>query len=207
MQNLYRESQKQALSLQPSQNGEAWALIELARRLAEVRAKDSPSSDEIREIVRLNWRVWTIFQAELVDEACEINTEIRANLLALANFIDKHSINIIRKPQASMLEILVNINRHIGNGLMGRTAEDGDVGGLPAEGALGDEERSGVRQWWRAPGGGFSCYRICERRSATSATGEPRGCAQGRAGRRDYHATRAETFSEGGEGSPGGDEG
>ena len=48
---------------------EAWALIEAARRMA-VAIESNPGDDlksrnAIRETIRLNWRLWTIFQAEL----------------------------------------------------------------------------------------------------------------------------------------------
>lgn len=73
----------------------------------------------MKEITRLNWRIWTIFQSELVDPECPVPKEIRENLLSLSNFIDKRSIDIISNPSPEKLGVLININRQIGAGLMG----------------------------------------------------------------------------------------
>jgi flagellar biosynthesis activator protein FlaF len=68
--------------------------------------------------VRFNWRLWTIFQTDLIDQNCTLPAEVRGNLLGLANFIDRHTASILVNPEASQIDVLVNINRQIGEGLL-----------------------------------------------------------------------------------------
>jgi flagellar protein FlaF len=73
---------------------------------------------EMLEAIRRNWRLWTIFQANLADAACALPTEVRGNLLGLANFIDQHTAGLLANPDPGKIDVLVNINRQIGEGLL-----------------------------------------------------------------------------------------
>ena len=94
---------------------EAWALLEAARRLHQT--KDGPI-DDFRAALRKNWRLWTIFQASLLDPECQVPMEIRRNLLGLANFIDRQTAVLLAKPEAGKVEALIHINRQISEGLL-----------------------------------------------------------------------------------------
>jgi len=80
-------------------------------------ALNSGDHDEMKAAVRLNWRLWTIFQAELLSPNCEIPMGIRQNILSLANFIDGHSVKFMSDPVAKDMDVLININREISGGL------------------------------------------------------------------------------------------
>lgn len=123
MNNPYATQQRAALENAPPQAAEGYALIELARRMDEA-ARMPEDLATIRDVVRLNWRVWTIFQAELVDPDCTTPTQIRENLLSLSNFIDKRSAELIGTPDAAKLPVLININRQIGAGLLGSPSDN-----------------------------------------------------------------------------------
>ena len=73
---------------------------------------------ELLATVRRNWRLWTIFQASLVDAECSMPIEPRRNLLGLADFIDRHTAKILAEPSPEHVDVLVNINRQIGEGLL-----------------------------------------------------------------------------------------
>jgi len=95
---------------------EAWALLESARDLSH--AKTGPT-DRFLAALRRNWRLWTIFQASLLDPACTMPAEIRGNLIGLANFIDKRSAELLAKPDDhGVIDALININVQIGEGLL-----------------------------------------------------------------------------------------
>ncbi|MGE5545702.1 MAG: flagellar biosynthesis regulator FlaF [Solirubrobacterales bacterium] len=94
---------------------EAWALTEAARRMLD--AKTRGPGDELLGAVRLNWRLWTIFQAELSSPECPLPDDIRSNMLSLANFVDKTTVDLIADPQPQKLDILITINRNIAAGL------------------------------------------------------------------------------------------
>lgn len=94
---------------------EAWALLESARELSH--AKTGPS-ERFLAALRRNWRLWTIFQASLLDPQCTVPADIRGNLIGLANFIDKHSAELLAKPDPRLIDVLININVQIGEGLL-----------------------------------------------------------------------------------------
>ena len=129
--NPYAKQQKSALQHASPQAAEGWALIEMARRL-DTAVQDPTNIEKILEMTRLNWRIWTIIQAELVDPECPLPREIRENLINLSNFIDKRSADVIAEPSADKLSVLININRQIGAGLMEGTSSEGQEGTAPA---------------------------------------------------------------------------
>jgi len=83
--------------------------------MRESQEKNDPAA--MMTAARLNWRLWTIFQAELLDPKCTVPIDVRSNLISLSNFIDKHTVGFIAKPAAAKLDVLININRDIAGGL------------------------------------------------------------------------------------------
>lgn len=105
---------------------EAWALVEAARRMAEaIGSADLDDADgrrRLRDALRLNWRLWTIFQAELTvgdsNQQSPVPEEIRMNMLTLAKFVDNHTISIMSEPSVEKVATLIDINRNIASGLL-----------------------------------------------------------------------------------------
>lgn len=101
---------------------EAWALVEAARRMAapiEYGAIDDPENlSKLREALRLNWRLWTIFQTELSLEDGPVPDNIRGNMLNLCNFVDKHTVETLNEPTVERVSTLIEVNRQIANGLL-----------------------------------------------------------------------------------------
>ena len=101
---------------------EAWALVEAARRLAvaiESGPLDSPDVRKaVRDALRLNWRLWTIFQTELSADESPVPIEIRQNMLSLCNFVDNHTVQAMAEPSAEKIATLIEINRNIATGLL-----------------------------------------------------------------------------------------
>lgn len=136
----YNRSHKQGG--QPRQT-EGRALLEAARRMAE--AQQAPEdSKALRDAARLNWRLWTIFQAELSAPESQVPVEIRQNMLNLCNFVDKRTVDILAEPKAGSFDVLININRQIAAGLLTDPAKP--EGEAPAEGGAPPP----------SPGGGIS---------------------------------------------------
>jgi flagellar protein FlaF len=95
---------------------EAWGLMEASKRMKA--AQSAPADEEaILTAARLNWKLWTIFQASMTHPDCQWPTDMRANILSLCNFIDKHISDIIAKPKPEKLDVLIRINREIAAGL------------------------------------------------------------------------------------------
>ena len=101
---------------------EAWALVEAARRMTEPIEHGSLENIEdlakVRIALRLNWRLWTIFQTELSLEEGSVPDNIRENMLSLCNFVDTHSVEMLNEPTVEGVLRLIELNRQIANGLL-----------------------------------------------------------------------------------------
>ena len=101
---------------------EAWALVEAARRMASPLEygdlNDEKNKVRVQDSLRLNWRLWTIFQTELSLEDGHVPEEIRESMLNLCNFVDKHTVDTINVPTPEKMSTLIEINRNIANGLL-----------------------------------------------------------------------------------------
>jgi len=122
---------------------EGRALLESARRMAEAQSKPEDKLG-LSTAARLNWRLWTILQAEICAPECALPTEIRENMINLSNFIDKQMVGILANPKAEKLDVLININRQIASGLLtvvgqpdDSPAGDRDGGSIPSMGGPG----------------------------------------------------------------------
>jgi flagellar protein FlaF len=97
---------------------EAWALTESGRRLA---LACRGGRDAMREALRLNWRLWTIFQADLTvaleAQDRDQQSDVVVNMLTLCQFVDKHTVAALGEPTPERLQVLIDINRNIAAGL------------------------------------------------------------------------------------------
>lgn len=94
---------------------EAWALMQAAVRMK--RAQDSGDVEEMRMTARLNWRLWTILQADLLEPTSPVPAEIRSNMLSLAAFVDKQTVAFLAENNPSLLNSMISVNREISRGL------------------------------------------------------------------------------------------
>lgn len=107
-------------------HSEAWALTEAARRIAMAIERTAAAEElkipaanrELRDAIRLNWRLWTIFQAELTLETNPVPMDLRQNMLTLCQFVDNHTIICLRDLDPNQIKTLIDINRNIAQGLL-----------------------------------------------------------------------------------------
>ncbi len=104
---------------------EAWALTEAARRIKEAQ-REPVDTEALLQAARLNWRLWTIFQAEMTSPDCQLPLEIRQNMISLCNFVDKVTVDFISDTKPEKLDVLININREIASGLLTTPPSDED---------------------------------------------------------------------------------
>ena len=114
----YAKQQTIALENSSPEQTLAWGLTTTARKMAAA-CDPGVSKDQVLDAVRVNWRLWTIIQAEQADPDCATPKNIREGLLNLANFVDKRSIELLASPDPLKLQPLININRNIAAGLLG----------------------------------------------------------------------------------------
>lgn len=95
---------------------EAWALGEASRRLV-VASKTDDQGVSLRDALRLNQRLWSIFQAALMEPNCPLPLELRQNVLALSVMIDRHTVQRLADLDGSKIQPILDINRAIAEGL------------------------------------------------------------------------------------------
>jgi flagellar protein FlaF len=73
--------------------------------------------EQMLNAARLNWRLWTILQAELLNPQSPVPVDVRDNVLSLARFIDGRMLDFIAEPEPAKLDPLIAINRELAAGL------------------------------------------------------------------------------------------
>lgn len=113
--NQYSNTQNAATD--PRQT-EARALLEAARRISV--AKDAEDSKALDEALKLNSRLWTIFQADIAREENPLPDDIKSSIINLSLFIDKKTFEFLAYNDGipTGLDTLININRNIAAGLL-----------------------------------------------------------------------------------------
>lgn len=127
---------------------EAWALIEAARRMAAAiqygNMEKTEDKKRLRDAIRLNWRLWTIFQAELTvgasQEANEMPEGLRMDMLTLCKFVDNHTIGLMTEPTAEKVATLIDLNRNIAQGLLSSLEDKSGQDSSSAAAAKGDNK-------------------------------------------------------------------
>jgi len=101
---------------------EAALLVRAALMLKECQDEWGGEGHESRldDALKFNQRLWTVFQSELVSEDNPLPEEVRRNLLNLSWFVDKRTFETLASPEAGKLKVLIDINRHIAEGLAGQ---------------------------------------------------------------------------------------
>ncbi len=99
---------------------EARVLLKSAQFLQDVQNEwGNVSSDDLASILKYNRSIWVMFYDTAVENEGGIYPEdLRNNIANLSNFIFKREMEILAKPEREKLDILININRNIADGLM-----------------------------------------------------------------------------------------
>jgi flagellar protein FlaF len=101
---------------------EAHVLLKSARFLETLQSDwDSVTPEVLEETLKYNRQIWMLFYDTAMDNP-EGNrpNDLRSNIVNLANFVFKRSIEIMAAPEKKKLDVLININREIAAGLSAR---------------------------------------------------------------------------------------
>jgi flagellar protein FlaF len=100
---------------------EAAALFKTARMLEACQKEWESETRRTRlsDALRMNQRLWTLFQTELARPDHELPLDLRRDLLRLSLFVDKRTFEVMANPSPEKLTALIDINRHIASGLTG----------------------------------------------------------------------------------------
>ena len=112
----YNTVNKETMS---GRNLEAEVLSKAAQKLQQCQDnwEDKDRDVELDEALKFNQLLWSIFQAELSEESNPLPSQLKINLLRLSRFIDGRIFDIMAYPEKEKLNILININNNIADGL------------------------------------------------------------------------------------------
>ncbi len=96
---------------------ESRALIKTASRLNQIKENWEKQRGDLNEALDKNRRLWTIIAGSIGDNTSPQPHELRQNLLSLAMFVFKHTLEIVADPKPESLDVLININMNIARGL------------------------------------------------------------------------------------------
>ncbi|MCQ2741318.1 MAG: flagellar biosynthesis regulator FlaF [Alphaproteobacteria bacterium] len=98
---------------------ESRALIRTASRLNQIKENWNNDKASLNEALEKNRRLWSILVSAMKEDDCPQPIEIKQNILSLANFIFKRTMDILVEPTPEKLDILISINMNIARGLSG----------------------------------------------------------------------------------------
>lgn len=84
----------------------------------ERHAGDAPATPELRDALARNQRLWGAFRADLITESNALPAELRAGLISLSFWVDRHTTQVLEG--AATAGPLVDVNRRILAGLRGQ---------------------------------------------------------------------------------------
>lgn len=111
--SAYQKMQKTSLT---PREVEAMAFTKAAVMLEEAKLKAS-DMEAFSQALRFNNLLWTIIQADITEPENQLPGEIKANILSLSIFVDKHTAKAVRSGEPADLDVLISINRNLAAGL------------------------------------------------------------------------------------------
>ena len=99
---------------------EANLLSRSASNLQRIRENWELADTELIGALKFNRKLWNVFLNSATREENPLPTAIRQNIANLGLFVLNHTIKLEAKPDATRLDVLININREVAAGL--RTA-------------------------------------------------------------------------------------
>jgi flagellar protein FlaF len=114
---------------------EAHVLLKSARFLEDLQKDwDNVSSEMLEETLKYNRQIWMLFYDTALEnpEGSRPN-DLRSNIVNLANFVFKRTVEIMSAPDKKKLDVLININREIAAGLAAQQKAQQAAGSISTE--------------------------------------------------------------------------
>jgi flagellar protein FlaF len=100
---------------------EADLLLRAAARLQALSDGWDTSRDQMDEALLYNRKLWSIFLDTVMRRDNPLPEQVRQNVANLGVFVMNQTMSIITEPKREKLGALININREIASGLLGRS--------------------------------------------------------------------------------------
>jgi flagellar biosynthesis activator protein FlaF len=99
---------------------EADLLLKAASRLQNVQDAWDAAKPQLNDALLYNRKLWSIFLTSMTEDNCPLPAQIRQNIANLGMFVMNHTFEVMNQPRPEALRVLININREIAAGLLGR---------------------------------------------------------------------------------------
>jgi flagellar biosynthesis activator protein FlaF len=99
---------------------EADLLLKAASRLQSIHDAWDARRRELDEALLYNRKLWSIFLTSVTDPDHPLPVAIRQNVANLGLFVMNQTVSMMTKPRREQLGSLININRELAAGLLGR---------------------------------------------------------------------------------------
>jgi flagellar protein FlaF len=101
---------------------EASLLLQAASRLQAVRDAANRSRPALDDALLFNRKLWSIFLTSVTSTDNPLPVAVRQNVANLGLYVMNQTLTALSDPQPEQLRSLININREVAAGLMGRAA-------------------------------------------------------------------------------------
>ena len=99
---------------------EATLLLQAAARLQSVHDAWDSSKSQLDDALLYNRKLWSVFLSEMTDSSNPMPKNLRQNVANIGLFVMNHTVTVMKDPRPEQLDSLININREIAAGLLGR---------------------------------------------------------------------------------------
>jgi flagellar protein FlaF len=120
MRSAAQTYQKVARQTSSPRELEASLLLQAAARLQSVQDSWDQKRAQLDEALLHNRRLWSIFLSEMTDAKNPMPKNVRQNVANIGLFVMNHTVTVMNDPRPQHLGSLININREIAAGLLGR---------------------------------------------------------------------------------------
>ena len=101
---------------------EADLLLDAAARLQMIKDGWEAKYSELDAALLNNRKLWTIFMTSATNPENPLPVNVRQNVVNLGLFVLKQTVATLANPKPENLGALININRELAAGLLGRAA-------------------------------------------------------------------------------------
>ena len=116
----YAAAQKSGLS---QKEMEIRAFINMASNINKIKEHWEEEQKNLPDVLEKNRLLWTVIASSMQEKDCPQPIEIKKNILQLAAFVFKRTLDLINQPRPEGLDVLININMNIARGLSGNAGE------------------------------------------------------------------------------------
>jgi len=99
---------------------EADLLLNAAARLQAIRDSWDGNQSQLDAALLYNRKLWSIFVTSATSPENPLPTGLRQNVANLGLFVFNHTMTVLANPKPENLGTLININRELAAGLLGR---------------------------------------------------------------------------------------